>query len=99
MSIHTEARDAFNNRFASVIDGTEELGQYWQDDISELAHGLVPGYTSEIVREWTEAGYPDVDDSGLIEGITDITRLMAVALYEAYSAELYELADEAGFNN
>lgn len=99
MSIYTEAKEAFEERFENVLNGTEELGQYWQDDISEMADSLVPIYTSEIVKEWTEDGYPEVSDMGLIEGLTDVTRIMEMALYERYSEELYSLADGAGFND
>lgn len=105
MSIHTDARDAFTDRFSDILDADAvliegaDLPVYWQDDISEMADSLVPVYTADVVQEWAEAGYPDVDDSGLIEGVTDIIKIMQVALYELYFAELYELADAAGFNN
>lgn len=104
MSIHTDAQAAFTEHFENVLNSEGVLIEdaditYWQDDVSEIADGLVPVYTSEIVREWTEAGYPEVDDSGLIEGVTDIIKIMAIALYELYSQELYQLADDAGFND
>lgn len=104
MSIYIDALESFRERFSDILEDDilkegAELPKYWQDDIADLADGLVPIYTPDVVREWTEAGYPDVDDSGLTEGITDIIQIMKVALYELYSQELYGLAQEAGFDN
>lgn len=104
MSIELNARDAFRDRYADILTDDELTeGQlppvYWQDDIHEMADSLVPVYNSDRVHEWMEAGYPAVNDSGLIEGVTDVMQIIGVALYERYSAELYELAYAAGFNN
>jgi len=105
--ISTEAREAFTERFEdilttndrpSLIEGAE-VPQYWQDDISELADELVPIYNNEVVSEWAEAGYPDVDDPGMIEGVTDVIKIMQTALYEVYSGQLYTLAYDAGFTD
>lgn len=103
MSIYTDALSAFTERFADVLDEggtlTGDAPTYWQDDVAELADSLVPVYTTERVREWLDDGCPDVDDTCLIEGVTDVSQIIAVALYERYSQELYTLADRAGFND
>jgi hypothetical protein len=103
MSIASKAQAAFFDRFGDQLNEAGVLIEdadvtYWQDDISEMADSLVPVYTSQIVDEWVSAGYPDVDDPGLIDGVTDVTKIMAVALYELYSQALYELAYEAEFD-
>lgn len=108
MSIFDSAFEAFQDRFSDILhleDDSDlilnegaELPQYWEDDISELADSLVPIYISERVKVWAEDGYPEVSDTGLIDGVTAVEQIMAVALYERYSAELWGLADTAGFN-
>lgn len=104
-SIEQQARDAFAEAFADILDDDLELiegatlPQYWQDTISELADGLVPAYNRARIEEWMEAGCPELDDTGLTEGVTDVFQIVGVILYEQYSQALYELADNAGFNS
>lgn len=97
MSIHTDARDAFTERFEDVLNGSDDVPVYWQDDLSELADGLVPVYTTDLVQEWLNAGCPDIDDPGLIEGVTDVTAIISAVMYEQYSLALYEIASEEGW--
>lgn len=94
MSIYSEARDAFNERFEDVLNGSDDVPVYWQDDLTELADGLVPVYTADLVREWLDAGCPDIEDPGLIEGVTDVTAIISAVMYEQYSLALYMIARE-----
>lgn len=103
-SIEEQAKEAFTERFEKYLDGDgylkddAELPQYWQDDIHEIADTLVPVYNTARIEEWLEAGCPGVDDTGLIDGVTDVFQIVGVILYEQYSQALWALADEAGFN-
>lgn len=100
-----ELREAFLERFEGIVTDTGEHSEdyeqpmYWQDDISELADAAVPVYTRELVELWLDLGCPDVDDEGLIEGLTDPTRIIGVAVYCAATEYLYELANEYGLEN
>ena len=78
---------------------TEASEGYWQDDLHELADGLVPIYSHDRVQTWLDAGMPDVDDPGLIDGVTDVLQIIATALYEHYLGHLYDLAEESGLEN
>lgn len=70
--------------------------QYIEDTLSDWADSQIPIYTREAVEEWLELGCPEVDDPGLIEGVTDVTRIIQIALYEHYSNEAWSIAMEAG---
>jgi len=97
-----ELKEAFLERFEGIVDEDGELvedyeqPQYWQDDISELADSAVPIYTNDLYDLWMGLGRPDVDDHGLIEGVTDIDQIVRVAIYEYATQYLYELAQEYG---
>lgn len=97
MGIYSEARDAFTERFEDVLNGTEDVPVYWQDDLHELADSLVPIYTTDLVREWLDAGCPDIEDPGLIEGVTDVTAIISAVMYEQFSLALYQLASDQGW--
>jgi len=97
-----ELKDAFLEHFEGIADEdgdpVEDYDQpmYWQDGISELAGDAVPSWTNDMYELWMGLGRPDVDDHGLIEGVTDIDRIVAVAIYEYATQYLYELAGEYG---
>ena len=100
----SRAREAFTERFdwdgeKGSLAGSDASEGYWQDTISELADGMVPVYSIERVQVWLGEGLPDVDDPGLIEGVTDVTQIIGAALYEHYLGYLYELADESGLSD
>ena len=76
-----------------------EAPEYWQDTISELADSAVPIYTRERVELWLELGMPEIDDPGLIEGVSAVEQIIAVAIYEYATAALYELANEYELDN
>lgn len=99
-----QLREAFLERFDGIDKDDErnpdyEDPQYWQDDISELADSAVPIYTQEMYELWMALGRPEVDDSGLIEGVTDIDKIVATAIYCYATQFLYELANEYEMGN
>lgn len=100
-----ELKITFFDTFDGVVDKDGEkneeyeVPQYWQDSISEMADGAVPVYTQEMFELWMSLGRPEVDDPGLIEGVTDIDKIVATSIYSYASSYLYELADELGFND
>ena len=69
---------------------------YIEDTLSEWADSQVPVYTIDAVQEWLDLGCPDIDDPGLIEGVTDVTRIIQTILYERYINDAYTVAQEAG---
>lgn len=88
-----ELRAEFDERLDEMRESP-----YWQDVTYEIADAFPSIYTLELVDQWRALGCPDVDDAGLIEGVTDVSRIIAVALYEWASEYLYEWASEAGLN-
>ena len=96
-----ELRDGFIERFEVTKENLEddhwEVERDWQDAVNELADMAVPIYTQDMYELWMELGRPEVDDPGLIEGVTDIDRIVATALYCYASGYLYEVAEEFGF--
>lgn len=102
---------SFEERFADYIDtvarqlktdedgNTVTLPEYWQDDISEIADNCIPVYNSKIVALWLDLGLPEIEDPGLIDGETDVLRIITIVLYEQATNYLYELADQYGFND
>ena len=69
---------------------------YIEDDLSAWADAQVPIYTTDAVKKWLVLGCPDVSDPGLIEGVTDVTKIIQTALYEHYSNLAHSIAQEAG---
>lgn len=94
LPMRRELQESFNER----LDDMRE-SQYWQDDISEIADSFVSVYTTDRVQQWLDLGCPDVDDTGLIEGVTDVSQIIAVAIYEWATGELYDMAREAGLDD
>ena len=88
-----ELQESFNERLDEMRES-----RYWQDDISEIADSFVSIYTRERVEQWLALGCPEVDDSGLIEGVSDVSQIIAVAVYEWASGKLYQMADDAGLS-
>lgn len=93
-------RSAFLEHFEGIDnedgerDEDYEPPMYWQDEISELADSAVPIYTTDLVKLWLDLGCPEIDDTGLIEGVTDVTRIIGMVIYEQASQFLYELVTE-----
>ena len=69
---------------------------YIEDTLSEWADSQVPVYTTDAVQKWLDLGCPDIDDPGLIEGVTDVTRIIQTTLYEHYINEAYTVATREG---
>ena len=69
---------------------------YIEDTLSEWADSQVPVYSVDAVQEWLDLGCPDIDDPGLVEGMTDPLQVIRVALYCHYLDEAYTVAQEAG---
>jgi len=106
VSVRSEAEIVFEDHFSAILDedgnvipGHEDIPQYWQDDLHELADSLVPVYTSDLLDEWAAEGYPELEDEGLIEGTKDVVRIVMVVMYEQYTNALYEIARERGLDD
>ena len=91
LAMRKKLQEYFDDRLADMQDN-----QYWQDDLYEIADSFVSVYTTKRVEQWLALGCPDVDDTGLIEGVSDVSQIIAVAIYEWASGELYGMAREAG---
>lgn len=89
-----EMRDTLRQEFAERLEDMRE-NPYWQDTIAEIADGFPSVYTLQRVDQWRTIGCPEVDDAGLIEGVTDIGQIIAIAVYGWASQFLYELARDA----
>jgi hypothetical protein len=98
MTFEDNLKESFLERFEGIGEDDYEQPQYWQDDIFELADQSVPIYTDSMYELWMELGRPEVDDEGLIEGVTDIDKIVGVALYCYASNFLYQLAHEHGLD-
>lgn len=81
--------------------------RYPNDILNEIADGLVPIYDRDRVELLLDdMSLSEVDDPGLIEGITDIFKILGISIYErliqiAYEEfedirYVYELCDECG---
>ena len=88
----------FWNDYLDHNSDHETLAEYWQapdvddytDYLHEWAEGQVPVYNTYAVQEWLDAGLPEVDDPGLVEGVTDPLQMIRVALYCHYLDEAYD---------
>ena len=87
----------FWNDYLDHNSDHETLKEYLQDPdvddytdyLHEWAEGQVPIYNVDAVREWLNEGLPEVDDPGLVEGVTDPLQVIRVALYCRYLDEAY----------
>jgi len=97
---HKNIRSDFLEAFEGIEneDGTPnedyEPEQYWQDKLYEICDSAVPIYTRELVELWLDLNCPEVDDPGLIEGVSDVTKIIGVAIYEAANEYIYTLVEE-----
>ena len=88
----------FWNDYLDHDSDHETLAEYWQapdvdnytDYLHEWAEGQVPVYNTYAVQEWLDKGLPEVDDPGLVEGVTDPLQMIRVALYCHYLNEAYD---------
>lgn len=85
-----------------------------RDRLHEIADSAVPIYNGDVFAVFADGGISyEMDDSGLIEGVTDVVKILRVRIYEELSSCLYchvggmiaeyakELEDEAetcGYN-
>lgn len=107
----SDLESGFEERFADYIDTvarerrTDDEGkliplpEYWEDTISELADDAIPAYNSEIVALWLDMNLPEIEDPGLVDGETDVLRIITIVLYEQANNYLWELANKYGFYN
>lgn len=93
--IDTVARERRTDEDGNLID----LPQYWEDTLSEIADNAIPAYNSEIVEVWLDLNLPEIEDPGLIDGETDVLRIITIVLYEQANNYLWELANKYGFDN
>jgi len=100
-----ELKDAFFETFEGIVDDIYEKNedyeppQYWEDRLFELADGAVPVYINDMYELWMALGRPEVDDTGLIEGVNNIDKIVAVAIYEYATQYLWELAHDYGLSD
>jgi hypothetical protein len=71
-----------------------EPERYWQDALSGLADDAVPTDDDELFQLWMDLGRPEPDDPGLIQGVTDIKRIVQVSVYCKAWELLYDIAHE-----
>jgi hypothetical protein len=70
-------------------DGQEVSDQ--KDNLCEYADNLVPIYYNDIIEEWknSQSCHRQASEEGLIEGVTDVYKIMQADLYAMYSQELH----------
>lgn len=107
-NVYTRAEDRFIEAFEDYLDTSgdaltlledAELPPYWEDKISEIADNMIPDNRTEVLEAWADLNFPDVEDLGGVEGVTDVRRIVEWTLYEQYSGMLWGFANDAGFYN
>lgn len=85
------------------------------DRLPEIADSNVPIYNGDVFAVFADGGISyEMDDSGLIEGVTDVVQILRVRIYEelinclygdledcitAYVEELEDEAETCGYGN
>jgi hypothetical protein len=77
-----------------VSDEWEYFASDWECAIQETADSLVPVYTGEIIREWSELSSDDSDQWQNVYAVADLPRdttidkLMSLDLWIFYEAQV-----------
>ena len=87
------ALTSYSNILETIEDRWDTITE---DDLDELADGLMPVYYTEIIQEWQQLpqDYTDRWHDALITGETAITDLMAMDLFYYYVAMLHQAYQE-----
>ena len=83
-------QEELKDSFAESIEYMKE-SRYPEDILTELADGFVDVYTLGAVDQWRALGCPEIDDAGLVEGVTDIHQIVSMTVFEWASNYLYKL--------
>lgn len=96
LSSYDEIKKQVSDEWAYFVNDSERA-------IQETADSLVPVYTVDIIREWSELSSDDSDQwQELVSGSATISKLMAIDLFVFYEgqvslafSEVYEEKEEA----
>jgi hypothetical protein len=100
-SILADARQELRDRWADDRDGFYQGEPH--DAIHEIADSSVPIYYSDIFAVLADLPSYELSDPGIAEGVTDLSKLAQIHIYDAISMDLFEsweeIKREAGDDN
>ena len=68
---------------------------YPEDRIIEMADSYIPVYYSELAQLLaSDIGLAEPDDTGLVEGVTDVWKIIQASIYERLSATAFQWLSE-----
>jgi hypothetical protein len=89
-----------------LADARQELREAWENDrdsfyqgephdvIHEIADSSVPIYYSDIFAVLADLPGYELSDPGIAEGVTDLSKLAQIHIYDAVSMDLFESWEE-----
>lgn len=98
MTTYNELLDTARDELKDAIRElhvTDEHDDDIRDRIYEIIEGAMPYANHEIFEVFANGGVShEMDDSGLIDGVTDVIKILQMRIYEELSNDLYgELED------
>jgi hypothetical protein len=91
-SILADAREELRDRYENYRDEFHQGDPH--DVIHEIADSSVPIYYSDIFAVIADLPGYDLSDPGIAEGVTDLSKLAQIHIYDAISMHLFESWDE-----
>ncbi len=68
---------------------------YPEDRVAELADSYVPVYYYELAQLLAgDTGLAEPEDTGLVEGVTDVWQILQTSVYERLSSAAYQWLSE-----
>lgn len=95
MAYYNILSDARDDLRTAIEDNDVRNVEDAQDYIHEIADCHVPVYYSEIFTVMASDGINhEFEDAGLVEGMTDVIRILQARIYEQLMIDLYADLDE-----
>lgn len=87
--------DILANARGELRERRDEIaGDESHDVIHEIADSFVPVYYTDIFAVLAELPCWELSDPGIAEGVTDISQLAQIHIYDAISQDLFESWDD-----
>ncbi|UGO47533.1 hypothetical protein LILPAPAWES_2 [Morganella phage vB_MmoP_Lilpapawes] len=95
MTTYNELLETARNELKDAIRELHVTDDDIRDRLAEIVDSNVPFINHEIFEVFANGGIShEMDDSGLIEGVTDVIQILQARIYEELSNDLYgELED------
>lgn len=85
-----EVEDEVKREFPEILSE-----RYYQDRLNEIIDNAIPIYNSDLADLLSDNNdLAEVDDYGLIEGVTDVWKIIQMSIYEKLSSYAYEVYEE-----